>query len=101
MLVTWLERMMPLCTALLACPSSEAPPHASVRVPTNRDPWKTAGRKLGHQSHGQGSVGLHPVVCLHVRSEHVRVPLVLFGNDLLELQNLVSLYISALTFAVF
>lgn len=39
--------------------------------------------------------------CLLVRSEHVCVPRVLFGNDLLELQNLVSLYISALTFAVF
>lgn len=45
-------------------------------------------------------MGLH-LVCVCVGSEHVFVPLVLFGDDLLELQNLVSLYISALTLAMF
>lgn len=58
-------------------------------------------RKLGHQSGQRGQRGFAPGGCLFVRSEHVCVPLVLFGNDLLELQNLVSLYISTLTFAVF
>lgn len=81
-------------------PFLRGPPHASVQYPLTETHGRPQWRKLSHQSHGHGSVGLRPV-CLLVRSEHVRVPLVLFGNDLLELQTLVSLSISALTFAVF
>lgn len=46
-------------------------------------------RKLGHQSHGQG-LGFARLVCLHVGTEHV-CPACTVWNDLLELQNLVSL----------
>lgn len=99
-LVPWLRKDdAPLHSPSM--PFLGAPPHASVPAPLNRDRARPQQRKLGHQSGQRGRRGFAPGVCLLVRSERVCVPLVLFGNDLLELQNLVSLYISALTFAVF
>lgn len=99
-LVPWLQKDdAPLHSPSM--PFLGAPLHASVPAPPNRDPRKAAAEEAWPPEWTEGPERLHPGGCLLVRSEHVCVPLVLFGNDLLELQNLVSLYISALTFAVF
>lgn len=47
-------------------------------------------RKLGHQSPGQRGWA-SPGWFVSMSAVSMSVPLVLFGNDLLELQNLVSL----------
>lgn len=78
-------------SAVLACPPAEAPPHASVQAPTNQGPRKTTVEEAWPPEPWTEGLGFSWLVCLHVGSEHVCVPLVLFGNDLLELQNLVSL----------
>lgn len=64
------RRMTPLCT-VLACPPSEAPPHAGVQTPTNRGPRKTAAEEAWPPEPWTEGLGFTRLVCLHVGSEHV------------------------------